>query len=538
MEQLDDKFREIFNQSPIGIIFHDKKGITVDANNSALKIMAISRLDDILGLSMFDNPPIEEKREELINDGVIQFQAPLDLDMIKNLGFYTPTKNGVLFLDYTVSVTDSGFLVQIQDVKGQEKADKLLKESEEKFSKAFYSNSAGMVIATLDGEIIEVNEAYANITGYKREELLGQKSTDLNILSAEAREEIVKRLFNGDSIFNEEFEIRAKTGEKRQILYTSEFIEFGGEKRAFTIIYDITERKKAEEAVVFQAQLLAQTGEAILSSDANYNINYWNKAAEKTFGWTKEEALGKNSGELLKTKIEDSSRAQEVSKMWKEGHWEGEAQYLRKDGKYFIANVNAKILKDVNEKDIGIVTVVQDITERKKAEEVLKESEEKFSKVFYSSPTAIIISTLEGSIIDVNEQYTSITGYNKDEIIGKNTTEINLYGKEYRDKLLEKLLKEGHIHDMEIEISDKWDKKHILLISTEFIELKGKKHLISLFYDITERKKVEEILKDGCDFRLNYDRTKLMKLFLALAKVNLKFRIFNKAADIIIGLRK
>ena len=92
-----DEYKEIFNQSPIGIIFHDKKGITVDANNSALKIMAISRLDDILGLSMFDNPPIEEKKEELINDGVIHFQAPLDLDIIKNFGFYYPTKKGFYF---------------------------------------------------------------------------------------------------------------------------------------------------------------------------------------------------------------------------------------------------------------------------------------------------------------------------------------------------------------------------------------------------------------------------------------------------------
>ena len=85
--QLGDEYKEIFNQSPIGIIFHDKKGIAVNANNSALKIMGIFRLDDILGINLFDNPFIAGKKEELIDNGVIHFQAPLDLDMIKDSWF-------------------------------------------------------------------------------------------------------------------------------------------------------------------------------------------------------------------------------------------------------------------------------------------------------------------------------------------------------------------------------------------------------------------------------------------------------------------
>ncbi len=64
--QSEDEFKEIFNQSPIGIIFHNKEGIAVNANTSALKIMAISKIDDILGINLFDNPFIEEKKDELL----------------------------------------------------------------------------------------------------------------------------------------------------------------------------------------------------------------------------------------------------------------------------------------------------------------------------------------------------------------------------------------------------------------------------------------------------------------------------------------
>ncbi len=121
--QIKDEFQEIFNQSPIGILFHDKEGIAVNANDSALKIMAISKLDDVLGINLFDNPFIAEKKDELTDKGIIKFQAPLNLEKIKELGFYYPTKKGVLFLDYTVSVTDSGFLVQIQDITERKKAE-------------------------------------------------------------------------------------------------------------------------------------------------------------------------------------------------------------------------------------------------------------------------------------------------------------------------------------------------------------------------------------------------------------------------------
>ncbi len=88
---------------------------------------------------------------------------------------------------------------------------------------------------------------------------------------------------------------------------------------------DITERKKAEEVSAFHARLLSEVNDAVFSSDSNFTITYWNEAAERVFGWTKEEVLGKNCGELLKPKVEESSRDKERSKLWSEGHWEGVA---------------------------------------------------------------------------------------------------------------------------------------------------------------------------------------------------------------------
>ncbi|HUK84774.1 MAG TPA: PAS domain S-box protein, partial [Candidatus Acidoferrum sp.] len=136
---------------------------------------------------------------------------------------------------------------------------------------------------------------------------------------------------------------------------------------------DITERKKTEEAMAFQANLLSRAREAIFGVDSKYNITYWNKGSEELFGYTKEEAMGKNFQELIPIKIENSSRPEELAKQEATGHWEGEVQYRRKDGSYVPVELNSATLKSPTGELLGVVTAARDITERKQAEEKLEE---------------------------------------------------------------------------------------------------------------------------------------------------------------------
>ena len=120
MEQLNKKYKEIFKTSPIGILFFDKEGKLVDANDSALEIFAVTSLDTIKGANLFDNPIIKSKKNELVRKGLIRLQTPLNLDRIKKTEFYNLTHIKKIFIDYTISITDSGYLAQIQDITHQE----------------------------------------------------------------------------------------------------------------------------------------------------------------------------------------------------------------------------------------------------------------------------------------------------------------------------------------------------------------------------------------------------------------------------------
>jgi PAS domain S-box-containing protein len=254
----------------------------------------------------------------------------------------------------------------------REAAAEALRKGEEKY-RLLVENAPSAIyeIDFIKNRFSMVNEGMCKMIGYSEAELLAMNPLDiLDKYSVEKFRDRMKRAGTGEAIPDVlEYKASRKDGsELWGVLHTSYRYDRGKIVGAFVVAQDITERKRSEDVLAFHALLLSQVREAVFGSDTNYRITYWNKAAENMFGWTKEVALGKNSGELLKPKIECSSRDQERSKLWSEGQWEGEVQYVRKDGKFFTADANSTILKDSAGKNVGQVVVCRDITERKKRE--------------------------------------------------------------------------------------------------------------------------------------------------------------------------
>ncbi|MGF7118957.1 PAS domain S-box protein [Methanobacterium oryzae] len=375
-----DKFEEIFEKSPIGILFYDKEGKLIDANQSALKIERIPKFEDVKGISLFINPDIESRKKELLKNGIIRFQSSRELNKTKEYGFYTPTESGIIYIDYTVSITDSGFLMQIQDITESKKAEEELKEGEEKFSKVFHANPGAIAILKPEGSILEVNDEFINLTGYSKDEIIGNSSVDLNLVSAEFRKKLYKKMQENGPCHNLELEIQTKSGKERNVLNTVENIEIKGQKRILSIFYDITKRKKAEKTLrESEARFRSVLDNSL---DALYRVNlktnqyeYLSPAFEGVVGFSPKKFMSMTSEEAMSiVHPDDLSVAKEaLARLEVEGHVTVDYRVLDRGGKYRWLSNHISLIRDDEGQPLYRDGTIRNITEQKKAEKELIE---------------------------------------------------------------------------------------------------------------------------------------------------------------------
>src|SRR5918998_760254 len=175
----------------------------------------------------------------------------------------------------------------------------------------------------------------------------------------------------------------------------------------------VSERRRTEEGVLFQARMLDAVGEAVIATDVEGKVIYWNRAAEKIYGWFAEEMIGQALAEILVS--EDlREQAAEIRSALREGKpWSGEFTVQRKDGSSFPVHVTDTPVHDDQGNLVGIIGVSTDITERKRAEAKLKESERRFATLLSNTPAMVYRCLNEP---DWPEEYVSdyaleLTGY-------------------------------------------------------------------------------------------------------------------------------
>jgi len=428
----------------------------------------------------------------------------------------------------------------IQDISDRKQAEEELRNSERRYSSLFANKINGMAhcrIITdekgkpIDYLILQINEAYERIIGIKKPAIEGRRVSEVfPDIHNYALDYI--GMFGKVALENGEISIEEYFEATRQYLSIYAYCPIPGEFIA--IITDVTQRKQSEEVLAFQSRLLSEVHDGVFSSDTNFKINYWNQAAEKMFGWTKEEALGKNSGELLQPRIEGSSMVYETSRLYDEDYWIGEVQYRRKDGTYFFAEVNSKVLKDSEGKSAGQIVVLRDITQRRRAEEELRESEEKYRRIIETANEGIILGEPDGKITFVNRKMADMLGYSIDEIIGK--TGLDLLTEDQKEKVLANRIKLKRKNLVQDEYCFKRKDESLLwTISGTAPIVNGKgEHTgnIAMHTDISDRKRAEE--------RLAFKAQLLSEVHDAVFSSDSNSRItyWNRAAERMFGWTK
>lgn len=267
------------------------------------------------------------------------------------------------------------YTVILRDITERKRAEDALRDSESRFSIAFNASPISSAIATLDeGRYVAVNKSFLALTGFKREEVVGRTASDLKIWPSEdAHAEVVQLLTQGP-IRNLETNYQMKNGEMRTFLMSADVIELNGQPHLIKASIDITERRRAQEALREQAEILHLA--PVFIRDLNDRLLFWTLGAEHMYGWKPEEALGKDPRVLLQTEF--SQPLEEIqATVFAKGHWEGEFIHTRRDGGRIVVSSRWLLHRDLNDEPRAILEVNNDITERKRAEgEVRRLNEE------------------------------------------------------------------------------------------------------------------------------------------------------------------
>ena len=256
--------------------------------------------------------------------------------------------------------------------------------------------------------------------------------------------------------------------------------------------------KKLAESEKRYRILFESAGDAIFIIDAEEGdrgrIIAANRSAADMHGYAIEEIVGMN---ISAVDTPEAARGVEerIEKMLRGESVKEEITHLKKDGTVFPVEITAGMIELDGHK--YILAYDRDITERKKAEEALSLSESKFSKAFQASPDWITISTIDdGRYIEVNDTFERMSGYRKEEVIGRTAKELGIWtDSDERKEMVETLRKEGSLRNMEVHFRTRSGAILTMLRSSEIIDYEGKQCIISVTRDVTERRNAEIMLQ-------------------------------------------
>ena len=259
--------------------------------------------------------------------------------------------------------------------------------------------------------------------------------------------------------------------------------------------------RKSEEARLRESEEIFRainntSPDAILFLDINANIILANPAACEIFGY--ESVLQMSGLSILDFFIlEDRIKAFEMLQQINITGMVRNVEYsfFRKNGISYIGEFSCSTLYDTDGKPIGMLSVIHDITKRKQAETMVRESNEKFSKVFYLNPSICGLTDLAtGEYIEVNDAFYKVLGFDKDEVIGKTAIELGILTESEIESVLEKANSFNQIYNVDATLRTKDGSSRQVLMSAENITINNKILRYTVVNDITERKLAEELL--------------------------------------------
>ena len=424
-----------------------------------------------------------------------------------------------------------------EDITERQLVEEALRKSEERYSSLVSQATDIIYTAGLDGRFTFVNEAASHITGYAKDELVGKHYLELIRPDFREKAQSYYRQQLLDSIPSSYLEFPAVTKTGREVwigqhvwLRVVEGTTIGIE----AIARDITARKQAESALresETRLQLASQASKVGLWDwDLRTGSVYFSPEWKAQIGYREDEISGRLDEWERRLHPDDRARVLDYLRAYKAGERAPEQIEFRiqhKDGSYRWMYARGEVMLDASGIPARMLGCHIDITERKQTEAALRESEERFSKIFQSSPHAILITEVKtGRCLDANRAFMKLFGCSREEIVGMSMGEIGLWADPgMHQRFIDRVQRKGGVRNLEMVLRTKRGMAREFLISSEAIVLNGNDCLVTIGNDITDLKIVQAALEEA------YDRLQLVTRQVREAEERERRRIARELHD-------
>jgi len=493
LQESETKYRELVEGSPDAIAIY-VDGNIVFVNSAGVKLIGAASKEELLGRPVIDlvHPEYKEMVAARMKDA-LSTGKPLPLLEEKFVRFDGSAVDvEVKALPVTFG-KKAAVQIIVRDITERKKAQQALRESQLRYRATVEQSNEGITIADLHGRYVMVNPAFCKMTGYAEESLLTMKVSDL--MPKQTSLKLFTRVSKEHEAGYRETELVRKDGTTFIALITGSSLEIGAHRYVQGIVQDITERKRAEEALReseerFHSMFEMHDAVMLLIEPVSGRINDANPAAERFYGYSVHQLRGMFIREINMAAPGDAAKER--------------ARALGSEKSYFnfshrLANGDVRIV-EVHSSPIMLdgkqclFSIIHDITERKEAEEQLR----KLSLAVEQSPASIVITDTHGIIEYVNPKFTQVTGYTLDEARGKKPNILKsgeTSPEEY--KRLWETITTGN--DWRGEFHNKKKNGELFWEIASISPVKNANNVITNFVavkeDITERKRAEEALR-------------------------------------------
>ncbi|MBC7830058.1 MAG: PAS domain S-box protein, partial [Chitinophagaceae bacterium] len=311
-----------------------------------------------------------------------------------------------------------GMVVYFTDITQRKQTENILKESEKRFRHLADTVPVMIWVTDENNKSTYVSKCWTDFTGVSLEKIVADGwATIIHPDDHRVAIDHYNFCFKSKEAFVIEYRVRSIDGEFKWVVdhgvprFTPDGVFMG----YIGSVVDIHNRKTAEQKLRYQAEMLENIGDSIISTDLNFNVIAWNTMAEEIYGLKKEEVIGRPLRSVVKHQYISISQENVLIELYEKGNWEGEVYFDRNDGKRIYLFFSLSFVKNDRGERIGLVGIHRDITQRYEAEMALRISEERYRSVVDALNEGIILQDEQGKIIACNKSAAYILG---NELIG------------------------------------------------------------------------------------------------------------------------